>query len=144
MSELKKMNDRSIPSLRDNLQNRIHERPFFYAAVLAFWLFWLYLAANTPYGLDDWKWGIPLGLEELKTASLNSRYVGNALEVTVSRSRFLKTLLMGTMETLTPLFSVMLVQRWRTTEGEKPADDRFLTVQLVLANLIYLTLPQEV
>ncbi len=117
---------------------------FFYAVVFAFWLFWLYLAANTPYGLDDWKWGIPLGLEELKTASLNSRYVGNALEVTVSRSRFLKTLLMGTMETLTPLFSVMLVQRWRTTEGEKPADDRFLTVQLVLANLIYLTLPQEV
>lgn len=144
MSELVKMNYRSVFSLGDNLQNRIRERPIFHAAAFAFWLFWLYLAANTPYGLDDWKWGIPLGLEELKTASLNSRYVGNALEVTVSRSRFLKTVLMGTMETLTPLLSVMLVQRWQTTEGERSADDRFLAFQLVLANLIYLTLPQEV
>lgn len=116
----------------------------FHAAAFAFWIFWLYLAANTPYGLDDWKWGIPLGLEELKTASLNSRYVGNALEVTVSRSRFLKAFLMGTMETLIPFLSVLLVQRWRTVEGEEPAEDRFLALQLVLANLIYLTLPQEV
>ena len=144
VGELVKMNYRSVFSLRDNLQNRIRERPFFYAAVFVSWLFWLYLAANTPYGLDDWKWGIPLGLEELKTASLNSRYVGNALEVTVSRSRFLKTFLMGTMETLTPFLSVMLVQRWRTTEGERPADDRFLAFQFVIVNLIYLTLPQEV
>ena len=102
------------------------------------------MAANTPYGLDDWKWGVPTGLEELITGSLNNRYVGNALEVTVSRSFLLKTLLMGTMETLIPLLGVLLVQRWRKTEGEEVADDRFQTLLLVLANLIYLTLPQMV
>ena len=131
------------PSWR-NLQNRIRTRPYFYAAALAFWLFWLWIAGNTPYGLDDWKWGVPTGLEEWKTASLNSRYVGNALEVTVSRSFLLKTILVGTMEALIPFLSVLLVQRWRETAGEKVAEDRSLALILVLANLIYLTLPQMV
>ena len=102
------------------------------------------MAGNTPYAIDDWKWGVPTGIEELISASLNSRYVGNALEVTVSRSFLLKTLLIGTLETLIPLLGVLLVQRWRETEGEEAADDRFLALLLVLANLIYLTLPQIV
>lgn len=113
-------------------------------SALAFWIFWIWIAANTPYGLDDWKWGVPTGIEELLTASLNSRYVGNALEVTVSRSFLLKTLLMGTIEALIPLLSVLLVQHWRESEGKETADDRFSVLQLVLANLIYLTLPQMV
>ena len=130
--------------LWENLRHRIRQRPCFYVASILFWLFWLFLSANTPYGLDDWQWGVPIGLEELKTASLNSRYFGNLMEVIVSRSFLLKTLLMGTMETLIPLLSVLLVQRWRETEREKGADDRFLALQLVLANLIFLTLPREV
>ena len=111
---------------------------------MLFWLFWLWLANHTPYGLDDWQWGVSIGLEQLKTASLNSRYAGNALEVVVSRSKVLKTLLLGSMETLTPLFSVLLVQHWRETKGEKTANDRFLALLLVMANLVYLTLPREV
>lgn len=128
----------------ENLRLRLRQRPCFCITAFAFWLFWLFLSANTPYGLDDWQWGIPIGLEELKTASLNSRYAGNLLEVIVSRSFFLKTLLMGTLETLIPYLSVLLVQRWRETEEKEGADDRFLALQLVLANLIFLTLPREV
>ena len=130
--------------LWQDLRHRIRKRPYFFAAALVFWLFWLWMAGNTPYGLDDWQWGVSIGLEELKTGSLNNRYFGNALEVTVSRSFVLKTLLMGTMEAFIPLLSVMLVQRWRETRGEAAADDRFLVLLLVLANLIYLTLPREV
>ncbi len=134
----------TFSDLWQNLQHRIRQRPYFFVSALAFWLFWLWVAGNTPYGLDDWEWGVPIGLEQLKTASLNSRYVGNAFEVTVSRSFLLKTLLIGTVETLIPLLSVLLVQRWRETEGEEIAKDRFLVLLLVLANLIYLTLPQIV
>jgi len=134
----------TFSDLWQNLRNRIRKKPLFISGAFIFWLFWLYLAANTPYGLDDWQWGIPIGLEELKTASLNSRYVGNLLEVIVSRSFVLKTLLMGTLETLIPLLSVLLVQRWRKTEGKEAADDRFLAFLLLLANLIFLTLPREV
>ena len=130
--------------LLKNLMKRIRQRPYFCTCAFVFWLFWLYLAANTPYGIDDWQWGIPIGLEELKTASLNSRYVGNLLEVIVSRSFLLKTLLMGSLEALIPLLSVLLIQRWREMQGEETADDFFLTVQLALGNAIFLTLPREV
>lgn len=141
---MKTMNCCICSGLWENLRLRLRQRPCFCITAFAFWLFWLFLSANTPYGLDDWQWGIPIGLEELKTASLNSRYAGNLLEVIVSRSFFLKTLLMGTLETLIPYLSVLLVQRWRETEEKEGADDRFLALQLVLANLIFLTLPREV
>jgi len=131
-------------NLWQDLCHRIRKKPYFFAATLVFWLFWLWLAGNTPYGLDDWQWGVSAGLEELKTASLNSRYFGNALEVTVSRSFVLKTLMMGTMESSIPFLSVLLVQRWWEIGGEEEADDRFLVLLLALANLIYLTLPREV
>lgn len=127
-----------------SFRHRIREKPFFWTTALAFWLFWLWLAGNTPYGVDDWRWGVSVGLEQLRTASLNSRYVGNLMEVIVSRSVVLKTILMGTMEILTPLLSVLLVQRWRETEEEKTSNDRFLAVQVVLANLIWLTIAREV
>ena len=139
---MKAANCRASSDKWQNLRHILKTRPYFWISALAFWIFWIWIAANTPYGLDDWKWGIPLGIEELVTASLNSRYVGNALEVIVSRSFLLKTLLMGTMETLIPLLSVLLVQRWRETEGEAAASDCFLVLMLVLANLVYLTLPQ--
>lgn len=128
----------------ENLRHRIEKKPLLCATALLFWLFWLWQANHTPYGLDDWQWGVSIGLEQLKTASLNSRYAGNALEVIVSRSKMLKTLLMGSMEALTPLFSVLLVQHWRKTQGEGPASDRFLALLLVMANLVYLTLPREI
>ena len=139
---MKAANCRAASDKWQNLRHSLKIRPYFWISGLAFWIFWIWIAANTPYGLDDWKWGIPLGIEELVTASLNSRYIGNTLEVIVSRSFLLKTLLMGTMETLIPLLSVLLIQRWRETEGEAAASDCFLVLMLVLANLVYLTLPQ--
>jgi len=130
--------------LWQGLRHRIRERPVFCTLAFLSWLLWLFLSRNVPYGIDDWQWGVSAGLEHLKTADLNSRYAGNMLEVIVSRSVVFKTLLMGTMEALIPMFSVLLVGRWRETERNAAVDDRFLSLLLILANLVFLTLPLEV
>lgn len=138
------MNCCTFSGSSEDQQHRIRKIPYFWTAALLFWLFWLWISRNVPYGIDDWQWGVSAGLEHLKTASLNSRYVGNALEVIVSRSKLLKTLLIGTMEALIPLLSVLLVQRWQEMQGVETADDRFPAFLLTMANLIWLTLPREV
>lgn len=63
-----------------------------YGAMLIFWL-WLFF--NAPYTNDDWDWGLPVGMEQLLTASVNSRYAGNLVIVSITRSRFVKTLFCG-------------------------------------------------
>ena len=65
-------------------------------------LFYLWLAAQIPYTHDDWDWGLPVGLEQLVTASLNSRYAGNLTEVLLTRSPWLKTLVMGVVMAALP------------------------------------------
>ena len=63
-----------------------------FAAYGLFLIFYLWLAAQIPYTDDDWDWGLPVGIQQLVTASLNSRYAGNGLVVLLTRSVFLKTL----------------------------------------------------
>lgn len=67
-----------------------------------FWAFCLWLAARVPYTHDDWDWGLPVGMRQLLTASLNSRYAGNLLEVLLTRSSAAKTAVMGTTFCLLP------------------------------------------
>ena len=65
---------------------------FIYCAVAIFY-FWM--AAQIPYTHDDWDWGLDIGLHQLIHATVNSRYVGNFFEVIMTRSEFIKTLIMG-------------------------------------------------
>ena len=74
-----------------------------FAAYGLFLIFYLWLAAQIPYTDDDWDWGLPVGIQQLVTASLNSRYAGNGLVVLLTRSVFLKTLVMGSTFFLLPL-----------------------------------------
>ncbi len=60
-----------------------------------FAVFYLFLAAMIPYSHDDWDWGLPIGLQHLLTADINSRYIGNFFEVIMTRSVIAKTLIMG-------------------------------------------------
>ena len=63
--------------------------------VMVIWLFFVWIISRTPYGIDDWSWGTSGGVEDFLSGRLNGRYVGNLLEIMVSRSQFLKTILIG-------------------------------------------------
>ena len=62
---------------------------------ILFAVFYLWLAAQIPYTHDDWDWGLDIGMQQWLTASVNSRYVGNFFEIIMTRSVFLKTVIMG-------------------------------------------------
>ena len=47
-------------------------------------VFYVWLAAQIPYCHDDWDWGLQIGIQQLLTANLNSRYVGNFIEVVLT------------------------------------------------------------
>lgn len=69
---------------------------------LLFAFFYIWLAAQIPYTHDDWDWGLDIGMQQLITASVNSRYAGNLIEVIMTRSELLKTLIIGTGYFLIP------------------------------------------
>ena len=43
--------------------------------------FYVWIAAQIPYTHDDWDWGLEVGMQHLLKADINSRYVGNLIEV---------------------------------------------------------------
>ena len=81
----------------------IRQVPVFCSCCGVFFCFYLWIFSRTPYQLDDWFWGTPLGMSMFLTGGLNGRYPGNLLEVVVSRSSFLKAVLPGLIATMIPL-----------------------------------------
>ncbi|MCR4688855.1 MAG: hypothetical protein K5745_04795 [Saccharofermentans sp.] len=73
------------------------------AAVAVCSLAWFFIAFNIPYTHDDWDWGLKIGMDHLINADLNSRYMGNLIEVLMTRSVLLKTLILGLGYSLIPL-----------------------------------------
>lgn len=71
-------------------------------------LFYLYLFSQTPYVHDDWDWGLSVGIEQLVTANINSRYTGNLLIVLMTRSRIFRDLFMALVAAAIPLYLVKL------------------------------------
>lgn len=109
-----------------------------YGALLAALLvFYLYIAAQIPYTHDDWDWGLPIGLEQLFTASVNSRYLGNAFVVLLTRSPLLKTLVMALSFALLPALELELVSRLGGESARRPA-------LLLAANLLFVLMPSAV
>lgn len=58
-------------------------------------IFYLWLAIQIPYTHDDWDWGLQNGIHQLLSANINSRYAGNFFEVIMTRSYFLKSVIMA-------------------------------------------------
>lgn len=100
----------------------------------AFAVFYVWLAAQIPYSHDDWDWGLPIGLQHLFTADINSRYVGNFFIVIMSRSYVAKALIMGLSAFLIPL---LLAQIAAKVTERCTAQDRNLF--FLAANLLLLT-----
>ena len=71
-------------------------RSFWIISALSVMLF-AFLAWLFPYTGDDWAWGSSIGLERLSTFfdNYNGRYLGNFLILLVSRSTFLRVVLMA-------------------------------------------------
>ena len=104
---------------------------FNYAIYIFAFLFWLWISSQAPYTNDDWDWGLPVGMEQLLTASVNSRYSGNLIIVCITRSRLFKTLFCGCLSWGLPF----LISRMNPQVDKK---DKLLL--FVFANLIILTM----
>lgn len=99
-------------------------------------VFYIWLASRIPYTCDDWDWGLPIGMEQLLYASINSRYAGNLVEVIVTRSELAKTLILALCFALLPV-SMLPVLRAVGVE----CDDAKL---LIAANFILLAMPTAI
>ena len=116
----------------------------FLICILLIWVFFLWMISKTPYGLDDWLWGIPAGFDDFVSGNQNGRYVGNLFEIIVTRSVFLKVVLIGTMAMLLPFLSVCLVHKDIAKESFSKNKQEYLAVLFLLATLMYLNIPLEV
>lgn len=117
------------------IQTQRRQRFLRYAVYLLFALFYLWLAAQIPYTDDDWDWGLPVGIQQLVTASLNSRYAGNALVVLLTRSVVLKTLVMGAAFFLLPLAISGIFTRYGKLEEENRKTFLFLLSNVLLLSM---------
>ncbi len=119
--------------------------PLFYILLFSSFLLYIWIFSQTPYGQDDWWWGVDSGVHALLTGSINSRYLGNLLEVIVTRSEFLKAVLHGLIAAFIPFFVVVLV-RSNTQPGPvlNGKADRSPEEVLLLSNILFLTLPIDV
>ena len=128
----------------DFVKNRFRRNPLLWISLLGIWLFYLWILSETPYEIDDWSWGLPEGWHALLTGELNGRYLSNLLEVVVTRSPLLKTLLIGALAALLPLLSMLLCLRF--TDGKSNGGNDFERTEPALpwflfAALLFLTLP---
>ena len=80
---------------------------FFYIGLAVTLLFNIWMADQIPYTHDDWDWGLQPGIQHLIQADINSRYAGNLIEVVLTRSPLLKTLVMGGTFTLIFILSMI-------------------------------------
>ena len=98
-----------------------------------FYLFYLWMAWQIPYTHDDWDWGLDIGLTQLFYATINSRYAGNALVVIMTRSVFLKTVIMGSTYFLIPYCLT------RLTCSQNQASKNHDVAVFLLCNILLLT-----
>ena len=121
------------------LKNR---RAIYRAVLLVTLLLYLWLAACIPYTHDDWEWGLPQGLRHFLAADLNSRYMGNLVEILLTRSPLLKTLVMGLVFTALPAAAAALGCFCAGLRGEEAL--RVKLPAFLLGNLLLLSLRLDI
>ena len=108
------------------MKSFVKKNRLFIATTVAMLAFYLWVAAQIPYTHDDWDWGLEVGMQHLLKADINSRYVGNLIEVIITRSVILKTLIMGMILTLIPVSITIIVGMFIPKE-RKSSDSRVQT-----------------
>lgn len=105
-------------------RERLKFKRYYFFCLCALLFFFIWLAAQIPYAHDDWDWGIDLGMQQFLHATVNSRYSGNLLEVILTRSEFVKNVVMGFTFFALPLAAVWLIPR----TGDFKSSDTFILV----------------
>ena len=120
--------------------------PLFYCLLLSSVILYIWIFSNTPYGLhDDILWGVDLGIKKFLAGTDNSRYIGNLLEIIVTRSEFLKAVLHGLIAAAIPfLIAVLVITRTRPGPVLHEKADRLPETILLLSNVLLLTIPLDV
>ena len=120
--------------------------PLLYLLLLSSAILYIWIFSNTPYSIiDDIWWGRDIGMKAFLSGSENSRYVGNLLEIIVTRSEFLKAVLHGLIAIATPFFVAVLVStRARPGPVLSEKADRLPEAVLLLSNILFLTVPVDV
>ncbi len=116
------------------MSNEINRRRLYRLTQWGLLLFYFWIAWQVPYAHDDWDWGLSVGMEQLLTASINSRYAGNFFAVVLTRSEIVKTLVMGLGFYFTPL----LIAKIACLDKEK------IQPVFLLATLLTLGMPRAV
>lgn len=77
-----------------------------YLFFFSIFIVYLYLAINTPLTHDDWTWGSRVGLDRLKSwyDNYNGRYLGNSLEVLITRMDLVRYFLVAVFSTVIIIF----------------------------------------
>ena len=118
--------------MKKKLLSRIDIPVYILVAAFYFWL-----VTQIPYTHDDWDWGLDIGLTQLFTANLNARYAGNFFEVVMTRSEFLKTLIMGSGYFLLPM--ALSAAAWHHCKAKGPG---IRLLFFALANIFILSMPR--
>lgn len=112
--------------------------------ILAAAVFYIWIAYQIPYTHDDWDWGLAPGIEHLTTADINSRYAGNAVEVLITRSFALKTVVMGLVFALMVFSSTKNAYLFLSGETKSKIDFKTTTCAFLFANCIFLCMPSYI
>lgn len=109
-----------------------HNKALFFAVSCILLIFYIWLAGNIPYTHDDWDWGLAIGMKHLFQADINSRYMGNLLEVCMTRSVLFKTLFLGFLYWIIPMLLCLSLK----------SNDRW--IGYLVSNLLMLCIPVPV
>lgn len=72
---------------------------------------WIWIVVNLPYTWDDWDWGSAIGIRYLLNGSQNSRYMGNILEILMTRSQLFKNVILSLTYAGIPILSVSVLKK---------------------------------
>lgn len=124
IEELKKINE------------KIDKRKLLYVLYALFYAFYLYIAICVPYVFfDDWAWGTDTGISWYIHASQNSRFVGNALVLLLTRSVVMKNIIMSAVCFAIPVLMTRIVYY-----RQDRIDGGFVLIY-VFSNFSLLTMP---
>lgn len=124
------------------MKSFVKKNRLFIASTVAMLAFYLWVAAQIPYTHDDWDWGLEVGMQHLLKADINSRYVGNLIEVIITRSVILKTLIMGMILTLIPVSITIIVGKF--IPKERKSSDLIKVSVFLFSNMMILLVPGDV
>lgn len=105
---------------------------------LAFAVFYFWFSAQIPYCHDDLVWGTSGGLNNFLASNQNGRYLGNIIEIIMTRSTVLKTIIMGSCSFLLPYIMSCIICKMQQLRSE------LKVVCFLLCNVLLLTIDREI